>query len=84
MDEIDIQLLKNILERPDQPIRKSFSGISAKERTLYRKIVALEQNRFVKFDTSQPGKILVRITGLGKAEIIGRTEPTSLPRGEAP
>jgi len=84
MDEIDINLLQNIADNPDQPIRKSFAGLKAQERNLYRRIARLEEQRFLRFDTSQPGEIRVRITGRGKAEIRGRTEPTSLPRGEAP
>lgn len=77
MDEIDISILKNVDRNPNQPIRKAFEGIAAKERTLYRHAANLEQNKYLKFDTSQPGQILVRITGQGKAEIKGRVEQTS-------
>lgn len=77
MDEIDISILKNVAKNPNQPIRKAFEGIAASERNLYRKAANLEQQKLLKFDTSEPGKILVRITGLGKTEINGRVEQTS-------
>jgi predicted transcriptional regulator len=80
MDEIDISLLENIEKNPDEPIIKSFSGINASRRTLYRRIDMLTESGLIKQDI-EPGLTRIRITGPGKRAITGRED--SAPQGDA-
>jgi hypothetical protein len=79
LDTIDIELLEQCSQNPNQPLANSLKPLlgKRKERTLYDRLCALESQQFIAVDRSQKKVALVRITEKGRAAITGREKPTS-------
>jgi hypothetical protein len=86
LDDIDIALLQQCEQKPCQSVATIISPLlgTRKERTLYDRIVALEEKKLIAIDRTQKTLACVRLTEQGKAAIMGRADPTPQKEADLP